>query len=339
MAAFSRTCCGHSWLAHEGVVVLSTFLLVNPAAGQGRAAGLIPAARFALESIGGATVLETRGSGDEAICAREALQQGASTIVVLGGDGTVSQVAAAMIRTGTRVPLAILGAGTGNDFARSLGAPVHDFGAMARLIAARAIRCVDAGRVDDCFFVNSAGFGFDVEVLQHMFRTGQSGGTSAYALAALRLLFRYPGFDAEVAVGPHCELHRVPGAERPERNINSGQWLTLVFANGGWFGGAFNIAPHASIADGLLDYVAIRNTSPTRRALLFARAVRGVHVGQREVTVQRHSKWTLGFRESPVYQLDGELRQALGTTVEINAVPQALCVITQASTSPQPPQH
>lgn len=334
MAAFSRTCCGHSWLAHEGVVVLSTFLLVNPAAGRGRAAGLIPAARFALERIGGATVLETRYAGDEAIRTREALQQGASTIVVLGGDGTVSQVAAEMVRARTRVPLAIFGAGTGNDFARSLGAPVHNFAAMARLIAARAIRRVDAGRVDDCFFVNSAGFGFDVEVLQHLVRTGKNGGISAYAQAALRLLFRYQGFDAELVGEPHSELGGDRAGNQPEGNITSGQWLTLVFANGGWFGGAFKIAPGFSIGDGLLDQVAIRNTSPARRAMLFARALRGAHVGQREVTVDRNRKWTLVFREPPVYQVDGELRQAPGNTVQVDAVPQALCVITQMPTSP-----
>jgi diacylglycerol kinase (ATP) len=85
---------------------------------------------------------------------------------VLGGDGSVSHAARGLIAARSATPLVIFAGGTGNDFAKSLGVPARDFLAMARRIEAGSVRVIDAGEIDGVPFVNSAGFGFDVDVLQ-----------------------------------------------------------------------------------------------------------------------------------------------------------------------------
>lgn len=278
---------------------------------------MIPAARAALESGGGSTLMLTKERGDESRCAQEALEKGATTIAVLGGDGTISQVACELVRQKSHVPLAIFGAGTGNDFAKSLHAPIHDFVAMSKLIATKSVRTIDAGRVDNTIFVNSAGFGFDAEVVRITNQPGARTGKLMYVATALQQLFRYPGFEARIA-----------NADSPDARKLSARWLTLVFANGGWFGGAFHIAPSAHISDGLLDSVFVRDTPAFRRVAVFGRALSGKHTAQPEVGIARNSEWTLEFPSPPVYQADGELRQAASTTVIVSVLPAALRIVS-----------
>jgi diacylglycerol kinase (ATP) len=265
-----------------------------------------------LERVGGATLLTTHAPGDEARCTREALTRGATTIVALGGDGTVSQIACELVRAQSRVPLGIFSAGTGNDFAKSLGMPIHDFVHVAGLVAAGRFRTIDAARVDDRVFVNVAGFGFDAEVLARTLVPGLLRGNAVYLATAASQLFRYRGFRARIeSVGRAPELPASDGLERvrltPILPTAARRWLALVFANGQWFGGTFRIAPAARVADGMLDAVLIGDTSALRRAVLFARATSGRHLGEPEVQSVRHEEFELHFDAPPQFEADGEL--------------------------------
>lgn len=303
---------------------------------------MIPAARAALEHVGGATLLLSKTRGDETRCALEALAQGATTIAVLGGDGTISRVAGELVRAKSLIPLAIFGAGTGNDFAKSLVAPIHDFRAMADLISTRSFRTVDAGQIDNTIFVNSAGFGFDADVVAKTLEPGRLQGKAKYAVIAATQLFQYRGFEAGVlsAEAPATttaattasknvvisEIHTHSFATKSVRRLH-GRWLTMVFANGGFVGGAFRIAPEATLEDGLLDAVFVRDTTPWRRVAIFGRALGGHHTQQPEVAIGRNSRWTVEFSAPPVYQADGELWQAGSATVDVAVLPAALRVI------------
>lgn len=287
-------------------------------------------------------MLLTAKRGDEVRCTREALAQGATTIAVLGGDGTVSRVACELVRGKSLVPLAVFGAGTGNDFAKSLGAPIHDYRAMTHLIATQQTRAVDAGRIDDGFFINSGGFGFDAEVVRKTQQPGRWRGKSVYTATAVQQLFQYRGFDAHISQEPYeGDSVKSAGSRGPANTASTvdGRWLTLVFANGGWFGGSYRIAPEASISDGVLDAVFISDASAWRRTVVFGRALRAQHIGQREVVVQRNTRWSIDFAVAPVYQTDGELRQAASRSVEVEVVPGAFRVVTGTPPSPQLPQY
>jgi diacylglycerol kinase (ATP) len=293
-------------------------LLVNPAAGGGRAARRAHDAERALRRLGPVRVEASRAPGDEARIAAEAARDGARAVAVLGGDGAVSHAARGLLSVGPAgrtVPLAILAAGTGNDFARSLRLPVRDVGRTAALIGDGATRLIDAGTIDDEPFVNAAGFGFDADVLARTLSPGIWQGAARYAGTALGQLFRYRGFRAAMSVAADDD-----GA--PARD-----WLTIVFGNGQWFGGAFHIAPDARLDDGALDAIAIGDVGAATRVALFAAALRGAHVSRAGVTVQRAPAFTLRFDAPPRYQADGELRRAAGRVVRVGVLLRALRVV------------
>ncbi|MEO7359501.1 MAG: diacylglycerol kinase family protein, partial [Gemmatimonadaceae bacterium] len=210
---------------------------------------MIPAARAALESHGPVTLLLSNTRGDETRCAVEAIAQGATTIAVLGGDGTISRVACELVRAKSSIPLAIFGAGTGNDFAKSLIAPIHDFQATAALISTNRYRTIDAGQIENTVFVNSAGFGFDADVVARTLEPGRLQGKAKYAVTAVTQLFQYRGFEASVlsaeappkATAPTntsrnvviTEIHTHSFPMGIVRRLH-GRWLTMVFANGGF---------------------------------------------------------------------------------------------------------
>ncbi len=292
-------------------------LIANPTAGRGRGGRCLPRVREAFQHVGVREVHITRQAGDEARLAERLAGDGADTIAVLGGDGTWSKVAGALIGCGAECRVAMIAAGTGNDFVKTARIPARDFTAMARLASDGPDFRVDVARIGDQPFLNVAGFGFDASVIAEIEKGGSMlRGQALYIVTALRQLFGYQGFD--MAVDGEADFSR---------------HLMLAIANGQFFGGAFHIAPRASLQDGVLDAIAIRNATPMRRMKIFGAAMRGVHTELPEVTERQAKTFRLRFPEPPVYQADGELRRATDTELEIGVIPGALRVVALASTN------
>ena len=267
---------------------------------------------FAGVGVSGPAIESTSRSGDERLLVERALGDGAATIVVVGGDGTWSKAASAILNSGVDCRLGLIAAGTGNDFAKSVGVPAGDFAASARLAVDGPDARVDVGRVEDEWFLNAVGFGFDVAVLENAARVGWLSGNLLYAYVALQQLLRYRGLKIT------CDaLEGTTGARQ----------LLLVIANGRCFGGAFQIAPNASLGDGLLDMISIPDASSLERLRLFMRATRGRHVLLPSVVTRQSRSFALEFESPPVYDLDGELRRARASTIGIECVPSALRVV------------
>ncbi len=296
-------------------------LLVNPAAGGGRGRRQLDHACAALRALGPLEVVASEGPRDEARVAVLASRANARALVVLGGDGAVSHAARGLIAERSQMPLAVFAAGTGNDFVKSLGTPSHDYEAMAALIKHGHTRALDVGLVDDVPFVNAAGFGFDVAVLQRMREAGPRPwlrGTAHYVTTALRQLFRYGGFDATLAQN---------AGNTAGTTGERARWMMLVFANGAWFGGAFHIAPGADLASGTIECIGIRDVAPLTRAQLFARAMGGRHVLHPAVRTERGVAFTLTFEAPPHFEADGELHVAASACVTVRCAPRVLQAI------------
>ena len=288
-------------------------VIVNPAAGGGRGARALPAVREAFTAVGITDIRQSTEREGEATVAARAIAEGCTTLVAVGGDGTWSNVANAILRSGADCRLALIAAGNGNDFAKTIGAPAGDVVATARLVAAGVDRRVDVGKIEDRFFINIAGFGLDVAVLEEVARVKWLRGDALYIYAALRQL----GSCSSTAIG----------IRSPARERASEPHLMLVIANARFFGGAFRIAPSASITDGMLDAVAIRDASPFRRLRLFGAVIRGRHEAMPDVDIERSAAFTLRFLAPPAYETDGEYRHAASATIEVLCVPQALRVV------------
>lgn len=290
----------------------NTCLIVNPAAGRGGIRASLPAIREAFARRGITEFQETTTAGEEAILAQRAIASGAKVLVVVGGDGTCSQVANAIVASGSSCALAVVPAGTGNDFAKTTGVHHFSFDKIAELVAHSTPTRIDVGSIDGRYFLNSCGCGFDASVLDASNRITFLKGDAVYIYSALKQLFTYKGLEVSADRLLPRESRRV---------------LMVTVSNGQYLGGAFRIAPHASVTDGKLDVCFVDDSNVVQRIRLFAGALRGTHLALPSVTSGAVSELTLTFSAPPAIELDGELRVARSPKVRLSCVPRALSVI------------
>lgn len=288
-------------------------LIVNPAAGRGRARKALPkiARAFAKERI--VEIAHTERSGDEERLAENAIADGIETIVAVGGDGTCSRIANAIVGKESSCRLSVVPAGTGNDFAKTLGTSRLSYAEIARLCAGSAIARMDVGRVEKLHFLNGCGFGIDPEILAETLSITWLRGNAVYIWSALRKLFTYRGFSVTNALTAN------PGRTHQ---------MMLTVSNGRSLGGAFKIAPEASVCDGLLDIHGFADATAARRLKVFLAAFGGTHPRLPEVSFERHAAIRLAFDSPPAIEVDGELRRATSSVVDIECLPGALSVVT-----------
>ena len=290
-------------------------VIVNPAAGRGRGARTLAAVTAAFNAIGVTDIQTTKAREDEGDIARRAMDAGSTTLVAVGGDGTWGNVANAILAApaGGQVRLALIAAGTGNDFAKTAGCPARDVEATARLVAEGAETRVDVGRIEDYFFLNISGFGFDAAVLEDILKIKWVKGEALYLYSALRQLTSYKGLEIDVSTAA--------------RRRGPVKHLMLVIANARNFGGKFLIAPNASLTDGLLDAISILDASTLGRLRLFAAAGKGTHLNHDEVIAEQASAFTVRFATPPAYETDGEYRRAKTPELTVTCVPGALRLV------------
>jgi YegS/Rv2252/BmrU family lipid kinase len=292
---------------------VTTILVVNPTAGRGRAAKLIPEARQSLEgSFGRVEVLETSAPGSGVEQVRQAVEAGAERIVVLGGDGTLHEAANGLLRAAVteRPPIAILPAGTGNDYAkmaRTLGMPTRE---AVRRLATGSIRRFDVGVAWGEYFLNAVGIGFDAEVARVVSGWKRLTGMPAYLAAVFEVLSSFPRMDLVV--------------ESDGGNFTD-NLLLLEVAIGPCVGGGFRLTPDARPDDGWFDLCAIRHKSMGAILVRLPLVMLGRHTGLRDVRMLRATRVAITSRNGPLHaQFDGELRQVSGTMeirIEAGALP------------------
>ena len=287
-------------------------LIVNPAAGRGRIHAALPKVRAAFSARGIGTAYETSAPGEEEEIAARAIRAGATTIVAVGGDGTCGRIANAILRSNTPCRLAVVPTGTGNDFAKTLGVAGYAPEQVADLVVRGESTRIDVGLADGYHFLNCCGFGFDASVLEASNRVRFLKGDAVYIYSALGQLFTYRGMEVSA--------NGAPGVKR-------GRMLMVTVSNGRFLGGAFKIAPHASVRDGKLDACFFSDSNVVERVRLFVGAMRGTHIGMPSVSAASVQKLALTFPSSPLMEMDGELRRAGSTTVELKSVPRALSVM------------
>jgi YegS/Rv2252/BmrU family lipid kinase len=284
---------------------VTTLLVVNPAAGHGRAGRLAAPARAAVEAAFGDTrLVETGAPGDAIGLVRDAVRRGVDRILVLGGDGTLHEAANGMLTSGVAVlpPIGVVPAGTGNDFAKltgTLGGGLHE--AIRRMARGR-VRRLDVGFAWDEYFFNSVGIGFDAEVAREVNHSKRGRGLPAYIAAVAQVGRRFTPFHA-----------RVITLEFDFSDV----FMLLEIGIGPIVGGGFRLTPFAEPDDGLLDICAIRQLSMPGLLLRLPLAIMGKHTRLRHVRHFRTTAITVQAIEGPlVAQLDGEVR-SVSATMEV----------------------
>lgn len=292
---------------------------MNPTAGRGRARRILPALRSEFAHYGIADIRQTTREETEEALAHRAISEGVSTIVAVGGDGTWSNVANAILHSGADVRLSLIAAGTGNDFARTVGAPAANLARTAQTVADGHAQSVDVGKLGDRYFLNVAGFGFDVAVLEETMRTKWLRGSALYVYSALKQLRGCKGLNLKLS--------------SPALSRDVQTYLILVVANARYFGGAFKVAPMASVTDGKLNVVTVRNAGFVRRLRLLGAVARGTHLSHREVESVESDSFTLDFETPPSYELDGELIRGSTARIDVSCLSRALRIAVDAEVS------
>jgi YegS/Rv2252/BmrU family lipid kinase len=287
-------------------------VIINPVSGRGQRAHQLAAnAALASNVLGehGYTVdvKVTTGPGDAMRLAKEAVDNAAALVVAWGGDGTVNEVASALVHTD--VPLAIVPAGSGNGLALDLGVPLSVRKALTLAGSGRDFR-IDAGQVDGALFFNIAGVGIDAIVAARFAQRGRRRGALAYLQIAFDELMHRRTERYEICVED----------ERAEYHA-----LLVAIANGRQYGNNVCIAPEARLDDGRLELVIVEQQSLfsiVRRlpALFLGRLKPGGGVTMRSVRELRVRA------ERPIpYHVDGEPR--LGPQeLTVSVLPGALVV-------------
>jgi YegS/Rv2252/BmrU family lipid kinase len=287
-------------------------LIVNPTAGGGRALRALPKAERALREAGlRVRLAHTRDLEHARELARAAGAAG-EVAAALGGDGLVGAVAdglrAASAGGSGGGLLAIVPAGRGNDFARTLGIPRDPAGAAA-LIANGRERAIDLGVCGERAFVGIASCGFDSDANRIANET-RIPGDAAYLYGALRALagWRPARFELELDGEPWVHVG-----------------YSIAAANGRQYGGGMLLAPDASLDDGLFDVVTVADV-PKRRFLRgLPRVFSGRHVRNEEIAVRRARELRIAADRPFALYADGDPIAELPATV--STLPAAVRVI------------
>jgi YegS/Rv2252/BmrU family lipid kinase len=286
-------------------------LIVNPAAGGGRAEAVLPALLAALADLGlEARPCETTGLEHARALAAEAAASGA-TVVTLGGDGLLGAVAGAL--AGTDAVVGVLPGGRGNDFARVLGIPADPAAACA-VIAGGRVASLDVGDVDGRAFVGIASCGFDSDANRIANEATIVTGNLVYAYAALRALAEWRPARFEVTIDGHETL--------------SFSGYSVVAANSKAYGGGMFVAPGAELDDGLLDLVLTGAVTKRRFLANLPKVFKGTHVKEPAVHVRRAASVRIAADRQFTVYADGDPIGELPATVSIR--PAALRVLVPA---------
>ena len=283
-------------------------LIVNPTSGRGAAMKQLAKIESVLRERSLEYTIERAAKPmDAARIARAAAAGQSQGIIAVGGDGTLFEIINGMI--GSDVPLLFVSCGTGNDFVRTLKLPKDPVEALKCQLDAPTGR-IDVGKMNDFYFLNVAGTGFDVDVLRNAEKyKAKYTGLRTYLFGL---------FDAIRDFRPMTAL--VSFDDGPEEEVS---FSILSIGNGRYIGGGMKAVPDAKLDDGLFDVVTVRPVSKPAIALLIALYIAGKHIAIGLGRLRRCRKLSIRHPGMTV-NLDGELFSA--DSARFVLLPNALCV-------------
>ena len=265
-------------------------LVINPVAGQGRGA-----------SVGThvAGYLNGRGIKYEIIIGRNGIDQAdslqrfldrnpdCSGVIAVGGDGLLHLVLQKI--TPAQVPLAVIPAGTGNDFVRTLGWSIDDVDAILEAVLSKKPSSVDLGLVDGEWFAAILSTGFDSIVNEKANAMSWPKGPMKYNAAIAIVLPRFKPHHYEIVLD--------------DRTIST-QAMLIAVSNGRSYGGGMLVCPQADVSDGYFDVMVLHPVSKLEFIKVFPRVFKGTHITHPAVEILRSK--SVKITADAVAYADGE---------------------------------
>ncbi|MEO6568990.1 MAG: diacylglycerol kinase family protein [Opitutaceae bacterium] len=260
-----------------------------------------------------ADFVRTDGPAHATTLAREAVLDGCGCVVAVGGDGTINEVAQALV--GTPAALALIPCGSGNGLALHLGLPTAPQLAL-ELIAGGEARTgvIDTGVANGFPFFNVMGLGLDADVSKRFNRLSRRG-LAAYARTTWRALRELRTERCTISTAHDRKILDV---------------LLIALANSDQYGNNARIAPGARVDDGLLDLIAVQPVGIFGAFDLAARLFLGGFDRSRHVRRMRGAQFIIERSAPGLMHTDGETHDT-GATIEVQVRPRSLRVIVPAT--------
>ncbi len=284
-----------------------TVIIINPISGpkrRGTGAERVDVATRTIERLGvQGDVRVTERGGHAHELALEAAASGADLVIGWGGDGTINEVARALVQredAGMPAPaLGIIPGGSGNGLARELGIPFDPAKAIEHALRSKP-RVIDAGELGEHMFINVSGIGLDAHVAALVTARVHHRGLLPYLKAGAGDLMHYQPVEYTVTI---------------DGQTTQTSALVLAFANSRQWGFGAQIAPGASLEDGVLDFVVVQDRGFIGNMLrvppLFLRRIDR----QRGIETHRVREVTIRSREPMLFHIDGEAVQGSDTLI------------------------
>lgn len=292
-------------------------VILNPAANRGDMTHYRTIVRHRLEREN-VEYVETTKQGEAKELARCAAKEGRAVIIV-GGDGSVHEVVNGILTSGRRVPLGIIAAGSGNDYAwNTLKLPHDPREAVERALTGRLVNA-DVGMVNGEYFANSFSVGLDADIAV---AAGQmkkipfmTGARLYYGTTLKQLLFGYH----------NCPwlILRLDDGQQLDQEV-ARRYVLMAITIGPTYGAGFRINPTADYTDGLFDICTISYTPLLRALRLLPTVKKGEHAGLPEVTFYRAKSVHIECQDMVNMQMDGETTRT--TSYDAWILPGALWV-------------
>jgi diacylglycerol kinase (ATP) len=292
------------------------FFVVNEYAGNGKGRRVFHRIERALRTSDRVAV--TKRPGDARRIAADASGNGHDVVVAVGGDGTINDVLNGLADCDFKAALGIVPAGGGNDFAYALGLPAEPRAAV-RMLRAGHTRSVDVGLVTfqnsgaRRYYANMLGMGLSGEIAAVTRTEKLLSGQVSYLAQLLKRLF---------SAGPSRFQIDTEGALVVDGAI------IAHLANGRREGRVFPVAPLASLDDGLLDLISVRDVRMLSRPGYIVQVLRGRLLQQPGVSCMQVPCATVRAIDALPCHVDGEpFVLEAGHEMLVEAQPRALRVI------------
>jgi len=252
-------------------------------------------------------VIYTERRGHATQIAADAAARGVDVVAVAGGDGSVNEAASGLI--GTNTHLAIIPSGSGNGLARHLGYSIN-IRSTLQIINAYATQQIDVCRVNNNYFYSLIGVGFDAFVAK-VFSREETRGFFTYAWSAIRSIGSFDAFTYDMQLD---DVHL------------SGKALMINVCNSNQYGYNVKVAPTASLQDGMMDIVVLRDIAkwkvPFAVIMVFCR----LHPQSGFFTLYRAKSVQIQTPQYTHLQIDGETTTK-EKSFKIEIIPAALKVL------------
>ena len=293
------------------------FTIVNPVSSNGKTGKRWPNYKNKFEEAGlNLDIHQTLYPGHAVSLSQQALKDGYSTIMAVGGDGTVNEIVNGFFEDGKLInkeaALLVFSQGTGSDYVKSLGlnkkieTVIEAYNRYKR-------RWVDIGKmkyynfdeeVVNRYFVNEADVGIGGETVEYVNRSSKlMGGLLTYLFGAIRTVFKYKNKDMQITIDGEV--------------IKNGQINSVMVSLGKYFAGGMPIAPKALIDDGLFDVVILGNLTKLETLLNLYRAYKGTHIDYHKIDYLNGKKVKIYSEDKVLIDIDGECAGLIPVEFEV----------------------